>query len=419
MNARSLARWGALDERRRRGSRSAVVRLPAIVWSLAGGAALAGWLAADASAGPRVVRLWLAAVVALSALVVFGAPFRMYWRRDSALLARLPIAGGALFRVGLERSVWAATSALAGPAVVALALVWLATPSIGLRHLALVAVAWSVSALLAPAAALAGGALVASDKLDQMMEQMGGEFRAPRTGWLGILPGLAAAGGALAVIAGADWALGAPRTAVGSAIVLLVPPVALALIGVAWAVAAADRVMLAAVREVSALDRERLAHIELTRASPLERAASRLIGAGARVLFDKDMRLARRRYPMPYFVSVTGVIAAWIVAAVRPEAMVAWTSCIVACLVVYGVIMARRRRQPPIEHPRLLRTLPFGDGDVAAAKGLASALWLVVFAGLAAVPPLLRAPDKPVLGAVLAAIVVAGGVASAIRVSAW
>lgn len=389
MDARSLARWGALDERRRRSSRGLLARTPAIVWSLAGGVALAGWLAADASAGPRVVRLWLAAVVALGALVVFGTPFRMYWRRDSALLARLPIPGSALFRVALIRGLWAATSALAGPAVLAGALCWLATPSIGLRHLALVGVAWVVSALLAPAAALAGGALVASDKLDQMMEQMGGEFRAPRTGWLGILPGLAAAGGALVVIGGANWALGAPRTALGSPLALLLPPVALGVIGVGWAIAAADRVMLAAVREVSALDRERLAHIDLSKASPLERAASRLLGARARIVYDKDMRLSRRRYPMPYVVSVTGVLAAWIVAAVRPEAMVAWTTSILACLVAYGWIMARRRRQPPIEHPRLLATLPFGTGDVDAAKRMAFGLWLVVFGGLAAIPPLL------------------------------
>jgi len=321
--------------------------------------------------------------------VVFGTPFRMYWRRDSALLARLPIPGSALFRVALARGLWAATSALAGPAVLAGALCWLATPSIGLRHLALVGVAWVVSALLAPAAALAGGALVASDKLDQMMEQMGGEFRAPRTGWLGILPGLAAAGGALVVIGGADWALGAPRTALGNPLALLGPPLALGVIGVVWAIAAADRVMLAAVREVSALDRERLAHIDLSKASPLERAASHLIGARARIVYDKDMRLSRRRYPMPYVVSVTGVLAAWIVAAVRPEAMVAWTASILACLVAYGAIMARRRRQPPIEQPRLLATLPFGTGDVAAAKRMALTLWLVVFGGLAAIPPLL------------------------------
>jgi len=338
----------------------------------------------------------------------------MYWRRDSALLARLPIPGSALFRVALVRGMWAATSALAGPAVVAGALCWQATVSIGLRHLALVGVAWVVAALLAPAAALAGGAL-ASDKLDQMMEQMGGEFRAPRTGWLGILPGLAAAGGALVVIGGAGWALGAPRTALGSPIALLVPPVALGVIGVGWAVAAADRVMLAAVREVSALDRERLAHIDLSTASPLERAGARLLGARARIIFDKDTRLARRRYPMPYVVSVTGVLAAWIVAAVRPQAMVAWTVCIVACLVVYAVIMARRRRLPPIEHPRLLATLPFGRGDVNAAKRMALGLWLVVFAGLAAVPPLLRAPDKLALALGLTVLLVIGTLASLLR----
>lgn len=395
MNGASLLAWGDREARRRRQAAGAWARVPLLVWALAAGSGLGFWIARSAGAlGGQLdlaslhgaARLWLAAVIAATALAIFGAPFRMYWRRDSALLARLPIRGSALFYVALWRSVRVASIALCAPAIACAGFALAGHAEIAVRHLALVCMAWSGAALLGPAAALLAGAVVASDRVEALLESVGGELAAPKTGWLGILPGLAATLVVLALIAAADWALGDPRTALGAPIVVLVPPAALALVAISWALRAADRVMLDAVREVSALDQVRLAHIERTRLSPLESLTSRLLGARARLVFSKDARLARRRYPLPYFLSSVGVLALWILAGVRPGDVVTWAVVIVAFNLIYAGVMARRRTVEPIEHRRFIRTLAIGDGDYRAGKWVQTALWTLVFVVVGVAP---------------------------------
>jgi hypothetical protein len=427
MTARELLAWGDLDERRRRQHGRGLGRIPRPLVSLLGAGLLfaavarsVGAFGADAqgdSTPADASGLLVAAIATLHVLVLFGAPFRMYWRRDSSLLGRLSIDGKALFTVALMRSARATLLVAVPCAVAALPFgIWIHW-EIALRHLALVGIAALGAALMGPAVTLSAGAIVASDKADALFEQMGGEFRAPKTSWLGIFPGLAATGLALILIAASGWVGGKQTTAIGPAPAVLGVAAAAPVLLVLWAWSVADRVMLAAQREVSALDQERLAHVDLTRASWLERAwAAVTLRGHAGLLFDKDARLARRRFPIPYFLGLVGVIALWGIAAGAPQSMLVWSGTIAGSLGLYGIVMARRHAVPPIEHPRLLRTLAFSPGEVASAKHQRVISWMVIYPVLGSVPVVLRAAQPVtaaiVLGTILVVSLVGGVLAS-------
>ncbi|HWM88623.1 MAG TPA: hypothetical protein VNO33_22390, partial [Kofleriaceae bacterium] len=305
IGARRLLEWGDVEDRRRRAARHALARIPPWLVSGLAAALFAGDIlrrtgglgdapAGDATTG-GALRLWLAVTAAAHVLVLFGSPHRLYWRRDAGLLTRLPISGGPLYRVALLRSVRTAARAALPCALAALAfgpaLGWPA----GLRLLALVAVAALAAGLLGPSISLLAGAVVASDKAQALLGEVTGEFRAPRTSWLGILPGIAGAGLVLFLIALEPWAVGAAgvsaRAGIAVAAGILVP-----LAAAAWSLSAAGRVLPAALREVSALDQVRLAHVERSGPSRLERVwFGVLLRARDRVLADKDASLARRR----------------------------------------------------------------------------------------------------------------------------
>src|SRR5690606_21847484 len=109
----------------------------------------------------------------------------------------------------------------------------------------------------------------------------------------------------------------------------------------------------------------RLAHIDRTGPSAAERLAARLLrDRGGRLVLHKDAALARRRYPIPYFLGMTGLVALWIAAAAAPGDLLFWAGAISAGLGVYGAIVARRSVVPPIEHPAFLRTLPLSERAV-------------------------------------------------------
>lgn len=401
IDGRRLLAWGDLDERRRRGRRRGVRRLPPLAQAAIAGALLAGEIARRvagaegaserAAAVGGASQLWIAAVVALSAVLVFGAPFRLYWRRDSALLARLAIPGRALLGLALARTGRAVALAALPAACGALALGALGGWELALRHLAVLAAGAAGGFALGPAAAVAAGAIVASDRAQALIDSFGGELQAPKTSWLGALPGFAATAVALVVIALAPWAVGG-RPPGGSGVAILVGGIAVPLATLAWAWAVADRVLLAAVREVAALDQEILAHVERSTASPLERAWARLTcGPRARILFDKDARLSRRRYPSPYFLFPLGVLALWILAAARPASLLPWAGVLLASLAVYAIIMARRAQVPPIEEPRFLATLALAPADVRRGKRSPVLLRALVVFGLGGGPVVARA----------------------------
>lgn len=417
MTARRLLAWGDLDDRRRRQARrSPLARIsPWLVSCLAGvalGAELYRRLAVEEDPA-GALRLWLALTIAGHVLVLFGSPHRLYWRRDSALLARMPIAGGPLFRLALMRSARSAARVALASGIAALAF----GPELGWdlagRLALLVAVAALGAGALGPAAALVAGAVVASDRAQAMLGEIAGEFKAPRTSWLGILPGVAGSALVIALVLLAPWAAGAPaqgaREPVLLALSLGLPPLAALL-----ALARADRVIPAALREVSALDQERLAHIDRVFASRLERAwfGAALRSAGARLVAAKDAALTRRRFPSPYFIAPVGTGVLWLMAWLGGARVVPWASVVLFGLAVYAVLMARRLIAPPVEIPRLLATLPIAPSEARAAKRAAVLLRALVWIAPGGIPLGLAFPSAWPIAAAALLVAAAGGLAS-------
>jgi hypothetical protein len=429
MNARRLLHWGDIEDARRRRARRGLGALSPWLYSVAAGVALAGFLAramgvfgetmAGGATPAGASDAWLAVVAASHVVVLLGAPFRMYWRRDSAMIGRSAIPGDAIFTVALVRSVRAAAR-VALPCAMAAVVFGLGPHGsweIALRHLTLVGIAFLWAGLLGPCVALAAGAIVASGTAQAALKSLSAEFEAPRTSWLGILPGLAGAGFALILIAAAAWSRGASSTPVGEPVYLLAASAMAPVVLVLWARARAASVMLSALREVAALDQERLAHVDLTTPSPLERLAGRvaasLRGDRARLVLEKDASLSRRRYPIPFFLGLVGLAALWVLAAVAPDDLLVWAGVISAGLGAYGVIMARRSMVSPIEYLAYLRTLPVPAAAVSAAKRGRLVLWIVVYMGLGAAAVIARAPQPGMAALLLCAIAAASLIAGA------
>lgn len=426
MNTRRLLHWGDLEESRRRQARRGLAGLPPWLYALAAGllaavevARRAGALGAAAAGDASLEgagKLLLLGVAAGQILVVFGAPFRLFWRHDAALISRLAIPGRAMFAVGLVRSARAAGRVLLASAVAALA--FALGPegvAMALRHLAVAAVAALMAGLLAPALVLLAGGMVASDKVQAALDSMGGEFHAPRTSWLGVLPGVNAAALGLMVMGAAAWARGAAATTmVGPPAILLGAGAAVSIAAALWALARAGAVMPAAMHEVVALDQERLAHVDLVAPSRMERLVARMLGDGAGAVLDKDARLLRRRYPIPFFAGAVGLIALVILGAVQPADVLVWAAAVAAGVGAYGVVMARRSVSPPTEHVRFLATLPAGRG-MLRAKRARVALWVVAYLLPGAAVVVWRAPAAGAaalaLGLIAAASIALGWIA--------
>ena len=378
--ASELYRWGLIDERRRRRNRGVTRVFSPLAISALAGLAVGGLIAATVRGdGAGAVRLALAAIATANIVVVFATPYRMYWRSDSALLGRLPVAGGVLFRLAMLRSLRATGFALL-PSLAGAVAIGVAGEAfdVGIR-VALVAVASAMMAgLLAPAACLAAGNIVASDKAQAVLDSFGGELRAPKISWLGTLPGLVATAVALLGIICAPW-VRLESTLASAPAVFCAIGAAASLIAFAWAYAAADRVLLLAQREIAALDQERLAHIDRSQASWLERLwATAAVSAGARVIYDKDAALMRRRFPAPYFVAIVGIALTWIFAATGEQGTAVAT---LFTLAAYALVMARRLATGPVEHPRLLRALPLAPGAARRAKRAAALLRALFWCG--------------------------------------
>ena len=397
IGARALYRWSCLNDRRqarhRRGIRSISAWTYSIVAAAVGFAIVAAMLGAGVSQH-RVSNLWLAVTLASHVTVLFGSSFRLYWRRDSNVVSRLAVSGDALFRLGLIRSL-RATLLVAIPSGFAgfgfgLYGDWLVV----LRHLVLVGIAGCGAGLLGPAVVLAAGAMVASDKVEKVLANMGGEFSAPKTSWLGVLPGLAAAGLAALIVGGSSWALGAETTAVGSPYVMVSVGIGLPIVAGLWALARAKHVMLPALLEVSALDRERLAHIDRTQLSRVEQwIANRFASLNVRAIFSKDIRLLSRRYPLSTFLGWIGLISLWGIGLWKPVTGIVWSFVMLGLLGVYATVVASRLTTVPIEQCRLLRALPLSEEQTTTAKRGVATLWIVRYMGLGCVPLLVRAAN--------------------------
>ena len=358
MTTRELLRWSRLHERRAASWWSSRW----IIALVAGGAlaAFVEWRARTVGIGSASAS-WLAGTLLAFALAFLRVPFHLYWRADAPLLAQLPIPGGALLDVALVRCVRAA-------AATTLAVVIGAVPlGDAFVHHAIYAGVLGVSAAgLLPAVAIGAAAVVATD---QRALAQGGAV-------LGALPGFAATAVIVVVLIASPFLLGHASAAdVAPELGGLAAASVLALVA---ARASGAKLMGTILRDVSALDRQRLATLEIKPPTAIERAIGSMIGDAA-LPYGKDARLMRRRYPMAFALGSLAFVVLVIVGLARPHDPAPWLVATLAGAALYALALAGRLKRPPIELPRLSATLPITASSRRRAKIAWLAGWLVVY----------------------------------------
>ncbi len=331
MTSREFLRWSRLHERRSKSPVKGwiVVALAAIAF-----AGFVYWRAHEA--GPVAAsKAWLAGALAAFALAFMRVPFHLYWRQDAALLAQLPIGGGPLFDAALLRCVRAALATSCVVLAGAAPLGEFSTELL-LRHAAMTGALFALAAGLLPAVATWAASLVAhsTDALELATKLGGAPARATKTSppgsssaVLGALPGFASTIVIVFVIIAAPWLYGRDSALEAPAVLGgLVGASALALV---WMRAAAPRVMGTILRDVSALDRQRLATLEIRPPTALESAIARRIGQ-AGLPYRKDARLMRRRYPMAFALGALAFLVLVIVGLARPSDPTPWLVVVLA-----------------------------------------------------------------------------------------
>jgi hypothetical protein len=225
---------------------------------------------------------------------------------------------------------------------------------------------------------------------------------------LGALPGFAATVVIVAVLVIAPWLVGG-----GSAVPA--PIVLAAIAGTSMVAILAARagagIMARILRDVSALDRQRLATLEIKPPTSIERVIARLIGEAA-LPYAKDARLMRRRFPMAFALGALVCCVLVIVGLVRPDDPTPWLTVAIGGAATYGLVLASRLRRPPIELARLSATLPLTASARARAKLAWLLGWWTIFVAAPAMFAALRQTDPTagiaLAGATTIAIIVAG-----------
>jgi hypothetical protein len=409
MTSRALIRWSELHERRAR-------TVPAQVMPLIGGAVFAAWVWWRSSAGVTAAsHAWLAGAIVAYAVAFMRVPFHIYWRADAALLAQLPIEGRPLFDAALVRCLRAAEATTVA-AVIGIAPIAIGDGgwTLGLRHAAVAAALGAAAGLLLPGVTIGAAALVVQGGGDRVLRAAtalgGAPSRAPApaaaagappaspSAILGALPGLAATFVLAAVLLVAPWLYGEPPRA-PAAVVLGAIAVASAIAALAARAGAA--IMGQVLRDVSALDRQRLAALDVRPPTLIERGIAALLG-DARLAYRKDALLMRRRFPMAFALGALVFGALAIVGLARPDDPTPWLAAMVGAAAAYGLVLASRLRRPPIELARLSATLPLSPRAHARAKLAWLLGWWMVFVVVPAVFAALRQPE-PVSGLALTA----------------
>lgn len=413
MTARRLLEVDRRETERRRDATYGMARLLVMPWATPlwmGGLAGIVLLLVRFLVDPLEARAWwLALAVIATATMVLRGPWRLFWRPDATLLARLPIAGRSLYRraaahdarLGLEVALALSVAALP----------WV-EPLSWLRSVAVIFVVVASAVGMAAAAATTGGALFASKKTETLVSAMSGES-APSIAWLTILPSVGA------MYVGLLWFLFWPfathaMSATPIAPMALLIPGAL-LLAVAVYVAGeflASRTLALATREVAALDAVRLAHVDLESPRTLESAWGRhALGATARVasvFYRKDISLARRRYPAFFLVSGLGIVIEWIMALALGHTRESWIIGMSFGLGAYAALLGSRLMAEPIERLRLVATLPIPTPSIVRAKRayvVWRSTWPII---LGALPSILRSRSPATLALVVLAILLLG-----------
>ena len=415
MTSKQFIRWSRLHEQR-------------------SGHALRGWLIAmlagvalaafvywrgDAAGPIAASKAWLAGALAAFALAFMRVPFHLYWRQDAALLAQLPIGGGALFDAAWLRCVRAAVATTLAVAIGAVPLALMSkelvsyatrdlmpTPIAGpsaqgwtpielaLHHLAFTGVMGLLAACLMPAVATWAASLVSygRDALE-LATKLGGapvreaQAKAQRppqppgssSAILGALPGFAATVVIVFIIIAAPWLYHGESALPGVPVLAALAAVSVA--AIAGVRATAPRVMGTILRDVSALDRQRLATLEIREPTAIERGVAGLLGE-AGLAYRKDARLMRRRYPMAFALGGFAFIVLVIVGLARPADPTPWLVAVLAGAGRYAIALAGRLFRPPIELPRLAATLPITPAARTRAKVAWLVTWTLVFVGV-------------------------------------
>jgi hypothetical protein len=417
MTSRELIRWSRLHERRAR-------KLPALAVPALIGGLLAAWVVWRSSAGIAAAsHAWLVGAILVYAVAFLRVPFHIYWRADAPLLAQLPIEGRPLFDAALLRCLGAAAAttiaALIGAAPLALEP---DGPAVIARHAAFAIALGAAAGLLLPAVTVGAASLVVQGRGERALKTAtalgGAPTRAEASAAaapagspaaiLGALPGFAATIVIVAALVVSPWLVGG-ATAVPA-------PIALAAIGGASVIAglaarAGAGIMAIVLRDVSALDRQRLATLEIRPPTAIERAIGKLVGGGA-LAYAKDARLMRRRYPMAFALGALAFGVLVIVGLARPGDPTPWLTVVIGGAAAYGLALAGRLHRPPVELQRLSATLPLTASARARAKLAWLLGWWALFVAAPAVFAALRQSD-PVFGLALAGgativIIVAG-----------
>ena len=222
----------------------------------------------------------------------------------------------------------------------------------------------------------------------------------PSTALLGALPGLAATALLLGVLLISPWLVGRPPHASTAAILGAIAAASAA--SVAATRALAPRVMGTILRDVSALDRQHLATLEIRPPTAIERAIARLLGEAA-LPYAKDARLMRRRFPMAFALGALAFLVLAIVGLSQPADPVPWLTAAIGGAAIYAIALAARLRRPPIELARLRATLPIPPAAAARAKLAWLLGWWTLFVAVPGLFAALRQPDPAPGLALLAA----------------
>jgi hypothetical protein len=386
VTSRELIVWSSRHERRARRWWTS----PWVVEFVAGGALCVPVEWRLDAAGPIAAsHAWLAGTLVAFALSFMRVPFHLYWRADAPLLAQLPIEGGPLVDAALLRCIRAAAATTltaligaapllrfplrmyshhAGIACVLGAAAAGFMPAVALWAASLVARTSSGARAARAAYALASGAPVRAAAASQAPVSSGTV--------LGALPGFASSIVIVLVLIASPWLVDRATThEVAPLLGGLVVASVLALV--------ATRVKLAPVmgtilRDVSALDRQRLATLEIHAPTALERTVAAALG-DAGLPYRKDARLMRRRYPMAFALGALAFLVLVIVGLSRPEDPAPWLVATLAGSGVYALALAGRLFRPPIELPRLSATLPISKSARTRAKIAWVTVWLTLF----------------------------------------